>query len=246
MTRALLAILVAVSLFAARTARADDELPPLPPPSDAPALPQGDAPPAAGTTPPPSDPPPAPPPAAPSVAPAALAPAAPDRAPPRPARAAPKNAISLQLLSLLSSGITLQYERALAPKLSVVGALGYRRSGGDAFDVNEGSLSVEGRYFFFGKDGLSRFDGPAMVGPFAGFRVESGLTRVSEGGRSLGGAVRIAESIHLGARAAIGGRFEITPSLGIGLRHEIDPSGRLAAWTRLEVLRFGIAVGVLF
>ena len=151
------------------------------------------------------------------------------------------------MLSLLSSGVTLQYERfILPPRLSLAGSVGYRRSGGSQFEVVEGSLGTEGRLWILGKDGVSRFDERGMVGPFVGFRFDFGMASVSEGARTVGKSVRFAESIHLGARVAFAGRVELTPSVGIGLRHEIDPDGRLSAWTRLEVIRFGMTVGVMF
>jgi hypothetical protein len=58
--------------------------------------------------------------------------------------------------------------------------------------------------------------------------------------------MRVAESLSMGVRVVIAGRFEITPSYGIGIRTEFDPSGRLAPWTRPELLRLGLTAGVMF
>lgn len=164
-----------------------------------------------------------------------------------PRRPAPRNAFSLHVLSLLNSGVALQYERLVAPpRFSLAGSLGYRGSGGSDFDVVEGTAGTEGRYWLWGKDGFSRFDERGMLGPFIGFRFDFGYTNVSQGERSVGESLRFAEAVQLGARVAIAHRIEITPSVGMGLRHEVDPSGRLAAWTRFELIRFGLTAGVLF
>ncbi len=180
------------------------------------------------------------------------------RATPKPVELAPspKNAISVQVLSLLGLALALQYERFLGarrdaterprPRLSLAGSAGYRGSGGTDFDVYEGTLGAEARYWFIGRDGFSKLDGPAMVGPYVGFRFDTGLTHVSDGNRVLGKTIRFAESIQLGARVTVANRVEITPAFGIGIRHEIDPDGVLSAWTRLEILRFGLTAGVLF
>jgi hypothetical protein len=44
---------------------------------------------------------------------------------------------------------------------------------------------------------------------------------------------------------AIERRVEVTPSLGLGVKTEIDASGRLPAWTRGEA-RLGLTVGWLY
>ena len=63
---------------------------------------------------------------------------------------------------------------------------------------------------------------------------------------SLGSLVVLSESLTFGVRVVAFHRVEMTPSFGIGTRSEIDPSGRLAAYTRPEWLRAGITVGVVF
>ena len=85
-----------------------------------------------------------------------------------------------------------------------------------------------------------------MIGPYLGARTELGLIHVSDAQHSLGSTMAFAESISIGARVAEFGRDEMTPSFGMGLRTEVDPSGRLAPWTRPEWIRMGITAGVLF
>jgi hypothetical protein len=159
----------------------------------------------------------------------------------------PRNALSLQLTSLLDRGVTIQFERQVAPRFSVATSLGRRWSGGKSFDTSETGFGAEGRYWLFGRGPLMRpYTGPAMVGPFVAFRTDAGITRVDDGDRLVGSSLRLAESLALGARVAIAGRVELSSSLGFGLRHDFDPRGRLAPWTRFEPLRFGMTAGILF
>jgi len=169
----------------------------------------------------------------------------PASSPPEP-KPPPANALSVQLLSLLGNGLALQYERHAARSVSVATSLGHRWSGGDQFDTIEGSFGAEGRYWLFGKGPLTRWSGPAMVGPYVGFRLDGALTRVTEGERFVGGAITIAESVVIGARVVFLDRIEVTPSFGVGYRQEIDPRGRLATRNHFDVSRFGLTAGVMF
>jgi hypothetical protein len=159
----------------------------------------------------------------------------------------PANAVSVPLLAVLDGGLAVQYERFVAPpRVSVATSLGARASGGHDFDTLEGSFGTEPRLWLIGKEPFSRFVGPAMVGPYLGFRLDVGITRVSQEGRFCGSSVAIAEALLLGVRFVFVRHVELTPNFGIGVRTEFDPSGRLAAWTRPELVRFGLAAGVLF
>jgi hypothetical protein len=167
--------------------------------------------------------------------------------PPPSAPSAPRNAISIALPSLLNSGIALEYERFVGPpRFSFVTGLGIRSSGGRQFDVVESAYGVEGRLWLWGRAPFSRFSERAMIGPYVGARFDYGITRVSSGGHVLGSGMRFAESLSIGVRVVIAGHVEITPSYGIGLRTEVDPRGRLAPWTRGEILRLGLTAGVMF
>ncbi|MBX3228557.1 MAG: hypothetical protein KIT84_07885 [Labilithrix sp.] len=161
-------------------------------------------------------------------------------------RPPPVNAISVQLLSLVSQGVTLQYERQAARYLSFVTAAGYRWSGGDAFDTTEAVFGVEGRLWILGHAPLTRWSGRAMVGPYVGFRLDGALTRVREGERFVGSMLSTSESVFIGARVVFFERLEITPGVGFGLRQDVDPRGRLATINRPEILRLALSAGVMF
>lgn len=148
-----------------------------------------------------------------------------------------RNALSVQLFSFFSAGVTLQYEREVMRRLSLVNSLSYRFSGGDDFDTREMGGGLEGRFWFLGR---------GMLGPYAGLRFDHSFTRVSEGDRFLGSSMSYAESVVLGARAILWHRVEITPYVGMGLRQEIDPRGRLEPRNHFDVLRAGMTVGVMF
>jgi hypothetical protein len=159
----------------------------------------------------------------------------------------PTNALSTPLVGILNGAFVVQYERFLAPpRVSLATSAGFRTSGGHDFDTVEGTFGTEGRIWLVGKEPFSKFDGPAMVGPYIGLRLDFGLTKVSKDGHVLGSSMAVSEAILLGVRLAVFRTIEITPNVGFGLRHEFDPSGRLAAWTRPEVFRFGVMAGVLF
>ncbi len=120
----------------------------------------------------------------------------------------PRNAISAQVGSLFSSGLTLQYEREVVRRLSLVNSLSYRFSGGDEFDTREVGGGFEGRF--------------------------------------LGSSMSYAESVVGGVRFMFWRRLEATPQVGIGLRQELDPRGRLEPQNHLDVLRLGLTLGVMF
>lgn len=228
-----------LALALARGAAADEPLAPLPPPEVR----------APESAPPPSSaaPPPAPAPA-PTLADAPAPPAQDRTSESARRRGNPRNAISVPLVALFNSGLAVEYERFFAPPhFSLVTGAGFRTSGGRTLDVLEASFGLEGRLWIWGKGPFSRFDGRAMVGPYLGLRFDYGATRVwTEGGRGLGSAVRFGESLNFGVRLTAARHVHVTPSLGFGVRTEIDPSGRLAPLTSFEALRMGLAVGALF
>jgi len=115
--------------------------------------------------------------------------------------------------------------------------IGHRWSGGSQFDTSETAFAVEPRYWFLR---------PSFIRPFAGFRMEYGLTQVDSEDRRLGSAMTFGESFAVGVRVTLLHRFEITPSTGSGFRHEIDPRGHLSMFTQWDVFRFGTTVGVVF
>jgi hypothetical protein len=148
-----------------------------------------------------------------------------------------RNALSLQLASFLSSGVTLQYEREVVRRLSIVNALSYRVSGGDEFDTREVGGGLEGRFWFLGH---------GMLGPYAGLHFDYSFTRVSEGDRFLGSSMNYGESLVGGVRVILWHRVELTPSFGMGIRQEIDPRGRLEPLNQLQWFRVGMTAGIMF
>lgn len=160
----------------------------------------------------------------------------------------PDNALSLQMVSLLNRGATIQYERFFAPpRLSLATSLGGRISGGNDYDVVETAYGIEARLWLAGKVVFVKYTRPAMVGPYLGFRFDVGLTRVTaDDGHVIGGNMRFAESVNLGVRFVFFEHLEVTPSFGFGLHTDVDPRGRLPAWTRGDIFRFGLTVGAVF
>lgn len=152
------------------------------------------------------------------------------------------NALSVQLVSLLQGGATVQYERFVAPeqRVSFATSIGMRISGGHDYDVIESGYGCEGRFWFL--------KGKGMAGPFMSLRFDTGLTRVADAGdgRVLGSNLRFAETFNVGVRFVFFERLEITPSVGLGLRTDVDPRGRLSPWTRAELLRLGLTFGAVF
>jgi hypothetical protein len=160
----------------------------------------------------------------------------------------PRNAVSLSIMSLANSGVSIEYERfCLRPWLSVATGLGVRSSGGGKdYDVVATDFAGEARLWLWGKDVFSKFAGRAMVGPYLGARLDYGITRESASGHVIGTSMSVGESLSFGIRLAFLERIALTPSIGAGLRTDFDPHGRLAAWTRGEILRLGLDAGVMF
>lgn len=150
-----------------------------------------------------------------------------------------KNALSVQLASFFSSGVTLQYEREVVRRLSIVNSLSYRFSGGEELDTREMGGGLEGRFWFLGR---------GMLGPYAGLRFDYSFTRVSENesGRFLGSSMSYAQSLVAGVRVILWHRVELTPTYGIGVRQEIDPRGRLEPLVHFDFVRIGMTGGVMF
>jgi hypothetical protein len=161
----------------------------------------------------------------------------------------PDNALSLQMVSLLNRGATIQYERFFAPpRLSLATSIGGRVSGGNDYDVVETGYGIEAKLWLAGKVAFVRYTRPAMVGPYLGFRFDMGLSRVAaaDDGRVVGTNMRFAESINIGVRFVFFERLELSPSFGFGLHTDVDPRGRLPAWSRGDILRLGLTVGAVF
>ena len=162
---------------------------------------------------------------------------------------APRNALSLPLLSLAgAAGLGIQYERQLdARRWSLAVAVAARENAGGDYESLATSASIELRYWLQGRAVWSDLPARSMAGWFAGARFDTAWIRTRDEleDRSLGSAVGFAETATFGYRFAVRRRVEITPSIGLGVKTEVDASGRLPAWTRGDA-RLGVTLGWLY
>lgn len=150
-------------------------------------------------------------------------------------------ALSLPLVGLLASSVGFQLEQRVAARWSLATSMALRKSGGDDYDVRETGFGVEGRRWLARARGLR-----ALRGPFVAARLEHGVTSASLHGRPIGSTVRVGASGAFGWRWIIAERVEIAPSVGVGVRVELDGRDRVAPWARAEIFRFSTTVGVVF
>jgi len=104
---------------------------------------------------------------------------------------------------------------------------------------------AELRYYLRARSRFSRQPQGSMVGWFTGTRIDVGHHWTSSEGRSLGEALVVGGTVHVGYRIQPWRRLEITPSIGHGVRVEHDLSGRLAPWIK-HGHTVGLTVGLLF
>jgi hypothetical protein len=156
------------------------------------------------------------------------------------------NAISYEPLAITSRGLLLQYERLVLPRLSVVGGVGARFAARDDFSSWTLILKSEARFWLAGREALS--DTQGMVGTYLALSLAGSRTELEHraSGRTIGAMWDVEETIRFGYRFVVFGFQEITPSVGIGMVHEIDERGRLAPATRATYLSFGLTVGWMF
>lgn len=165
---------------------------------------------------------------------------------PRLARAdSPEHAVSLQLMSLSSAGVTAQYERAAGlDSWSIAASLGARGTAAGDYSSVAVSAGAELRYWFTGRAVGSDLE-RAMIGPFTGARIDIGHTTTRMDGRTIGSTVTLAETLVLGYRFACWERLELTPTLGLGLHTDVERRGPLPASTRATV-RLGLTMGWMY
>lgn len=158
-------------------------------------------------------------------------------------------AVSLALPALQGfGGMAVQAEQLWRERrTSLVAAVGLRSSAGEDFGSRTLSLSGEARYWFTGRALWTRLPRRSMVGWFAGGRLDLGWTHLRDevDDRGIGSNLGIAVTATGGYRIAIRRRVELTPSAGLGITTEIDPSGRLPAFGR-GTLRLGFTAGWMF
>lgn len=159
-----------------------------------------------------------------------------------------RNAVSLHVLSLGARSLSVEYERfVLPPKLSVAAGFGIRDNAGGEYEAMTVAAGAEVRYWFSGRAVWSRLGPGNMAGPYVAGRLDLARTSTRDDvlDESLGSTVTVAESIAAGYRFVAFRRLEITPSLGVSVRTEIDTSGRLSPWTRGAAVA-GLTLGWLF
>ncbi len=156
-----------------------------------------------------------------------------------------RNAVSYEPLSIAARGISIQYERLLLRKLSIVGGVGARRSSRGDYSSTVLSLRSEARWWLVAHEGWSGLDG--MVGMYLGGGVDLARTSVHDRveDRDIGSSYELDESLTFGYRFVAFGFQEITPYLGLLAVHDFDESGRLASNTRFTG-EFGFTVGWMF
>lgn len=167
-----------------------------------------------------------------------------------PAPAVPLNDVSIALPSLDGlRGVAVGYERFLPARRLGLGASVQLREAavGDYTGVRAG-VGAEVRWYFRTADPwLSIQPRGAMAGWFVGGRLDVAIdgTRDAVADRWLGTMLGIGATGLVGYRIAPWRGLEITPSLGLAWRHEIDVSGRLPSWSRGSVAA-GLSVGWMF
>lgn len=154
------------------------------------------------------------------------------------------NAISYKPLSILARGLSLQYERLVAP-LSVAAGTGLRFGARDDFRSVTWLTHLEARWWFIGREPIA--DVAGMAGPFVGAAFDVGRTELDSTSldRSVGVGWTLEESLRAGYRFVLFGVQEVTPAATAALVHDVDQAGRLAPTTR-PTLGFDLTTGWLF
>lgn len=155
------------------------------------------------------------------------------------------NAISYKPFSITSRGLTLQYERLLARRFSLLGGLGVRSAAREDYASFTTTFLSEGRYWLTGRDWASGY--PGMAGLYLAGAFDAGRTSVTllRDDRSLGAMWTLQESIRFGNRWVLWDLQELSTALSLDIIHELDEKGRLAPNTR-GTLGFDFTVGWVF
>lgn len=156
----------------------------------------------------------------------------------RAAAAEPRdNAVTTQPFELAANGGEVGFEHRMHPHWSALGVFGLR--GGALGDYTSTTYTVGAE--------LRWWHRASMTGLYAAVHASVGHTSLGLSGMSadLGEAWGVEERADAGWRFTIANRVAITPSLGLGAHHDIDSSGRFAAYTR-PVVGIGFELGFLF
>jgi hypothetical protein len=147
------------------------------------------------------------------------------------------DAITTQPLALVGHGVSLGYERLVAPRLSAAALVGVRSAAEG--DFTSLTLTAGGE--------LRLWQHPnVMRGLYLGFHGSVGRTQLTDDTMDarIGSTVDITERFDVGWRFVAWGRLAIAPSLGLGMHQDIDTSGRLAT-QNAGTLMIGLELGWL-
>lgn len=146
--------------------------------------------------------------------------------------------IATQPLALLGQGLSLSYERLLLPRTSAAVLAGGRAASGGDFSSRTGTLGVAVRWW-----PLSSAARP-MRRLSVGLSASAGLTSVTDDVMDyrIGSAWTLTQRLDLGYRFLVGGHVTLMPTLGLGLREDVDRTGRLATTAR-PTLGLGFELG---
>jgi hypothetical protein len=127
------------------------------------------------------------------------------------------------------------YERRVAERLSVVGIAGLRAAALEDYSSRTVMLGAELRIWVR--------QATPMRGPFVAYHASIAHTRLGDDVMGhVGSSTALAQRIDAGWRFTIRHHLAISPTLGFGLREDIDSSGALATTIRGAV-SIGLEVG---
>ena len=143
--------------------------------------------------------------------------------------------IATQPLALVARGVALSYERRIARRLSAVALGGIRTAALEDYGSWTLTAGAELRVWL-------RRSTP-MRGPFVALHVSAGHTRLSDDAMGyVGSSTALSQRADIGWRFTIRDRLAIAPTLGLGVREDVDSTGRLATTARGQIA-LGLEIG---
>jgi hypothetical protein len=145
--------------------------------------------------------------------------------------------ITTQALALVGHGVSVGYERLVAPRLSAAGLVGVRRAAEG--DFSSTTLTAGGELRLWQRPHVMR-------GLYLGFHGSVARTQLTDDtmDAGVGSSIDVTERFDVGWRFVAWRRFAIAPSLGLGMHQDIDTSGRLAT-VNAGALMIGLELGWL-
>ena len=157
------------------------------------------------------------------------------------------NAVSIHLPAVGDTGIAMQYERFVLPdRWSLAATVSLRSSASGDYDSWTTAGGLELHYWFRGRSLRSSLT-RSMVGWHAGARLALSRTSLSSEQKNadIGSMISVSGALVGGYRFAMWRRVELTPSLGLGVRTDVDPAGVVPPRTR-GVVTLGTTLGWMF